>query len=242
MNTIRLTIQGNFAHYKRLDGASVKQTHTIPTRTSIFGLIGAILGRPRDSYYSEFGEKFEISIVPKHIRRYSIPQLEVSTASTPQIGKTGIKAPKHRKNRQRTSIEYLVDPEFDIYIRSDSFPDELIERLSNHQYKYSPYMGTTECLADIQFHGFVEISQNEITEVHSVIPESDVQNVTADNGDTITFERMASNFTTNNHGRNAEGYFSVVVNLKGKSTLSIQPTESTEVYTDESTNQNLMFF
>jgi len=242
MNTIRLTLSGNFAHYKRLDGASVKQTHTIPTRTSIFGLLGAILGRPRDSYYSEFGDTFEISIVPKNIRRYSIPQLEVSTSSTPRLTKTPIKVPDHTEKRQRISIEYLIDPEFDIYIRAKEFPSELVERLENNQYYFSPYMGTSECLANIHFHGFVDITQTDTTEIHSVIPETDVKSVAADTGDSITFERMAHNFKETDNNRKPNGYMSVVVNLNEDTTVSIQPTKQTTVYTDPTTSQNLLFF
>jgi len=242
MKTLRLTLQGNFAHYKRLEGASVKQTHTIPTRTSIFGLIGAILGKPRDSYYKEFGDKFTISIVPQNIRRYSIPQLELSTSSTPFIDKTSIKSPDHRKDRQRTSLEYLVNPEFDIYIRSEDFPTELINRLENQEYYYSPYMGTTECLADIRHHGFVELQPITETQVDSVVPETQVKSVVTSEKSKLTFERMTSNFTTDSEGRSAEGYIPVVVNLNMNQPTEINPDAETQVYNHPDTDRNLMFF
>jgi len=48
---ISFDICGKIAHFRKFYSNSSALTHSIPPRTTIIGIIGAIIGEPRDSYY-----------------------------------------------------------------------------------------------------------------------------------------------------------------------------------------------
>ena len=230
MNAIGFTLKGRYGHHIRLDGAMVKQTHTIPTKTALYGLLGAILGRERDSYYEEFSD-LSIAIVPLHIRRESIAQNHLSTESLPELGNTGIKAPDHTKKSQRVPVEYLVNPEYKIYIDSEneSLLSEIKETLSSKSYEYTPCLGTTECLADLSLDQSITVTEIDSSNVDSVVPDAEFDKIIPSEKAEITFEKIASNFKSLDKGRKPTGFQDVIVPLNQKSLIL---KDNAKVYTD----------
>jgi len=244
MDALKLTLSGDFGHFKRLEGAAIKQTHTIPTRTALFGLFGAIFGEERDSYYEEYGENISLAIIPDNIRRIQIPQLQLSTSSAlTSVEGVGISAPDGTENRQQHGIEYLIDPKYTIFIKGpDKYLSELSNRIERNRYAFTPYLGTTECLARLTDPTTIQLTQQQYNpkiEVNSVVPEDDVQSVSGSEEAKVTFERMATNFKKTQHSRKPTGFTSTVVPLNNKP-LIVQPTENTEVY-QTNTDQSIIF-
>ena len=237
MNVLRFTLSGKFGHFKRLEGSTVKQTHTIPPRTVIQGLFAGILGLERDSYYEDF-ENAKFAVVPKEIRRQTLPQLFASTKPDqlePLTNST--KAPDYTEDRQRLAVEYLINPKYTIYADvPDKYKDELNTRLEEHRYEYTPCLGTSECLARIEHDGKVPLSKTASKKFDSAVPENQI--TTKELNQSLTFERFPTNFTTTETGRKPTGFINLIVPLENK---QISGTlENGTTYTDG--ENTLVFF
>lgn len=54
MNIISFDIEGKFAHFRKFYGNNTAMSYSIPPRTTIIGILAAILGMKRDTYYKSF--------------------------------------------------------------------------------------------------------------------------------------------------------------------------------------------
>lgn len=57
MEILQFDISGKFAHFRKYYANNTALSYSIPPRTTIMGILAAILGKPRDSYYEEFCSK-----------------------------------------------------------------------------------------------------------------------------------------------------------------------------------------
>jgi len=57
MEVLSLDIEGKFAHFRKFHGNNTAMSYSIPPRTTIIGILAAILGEPKDSYYESFRHK-----------------------------------------------------------------------------------------------------------------------------------------------------------------------------------------
>lgn len=66
MEIIQFDISGKFAHFRKYYANNTALTYSLPPRTTVMGILAAILGRSRDSYYEEFSsDKILIGIAIK---------------------------------------------------------------------------------------------------------------------------------------------------------------------------------
>lgn len=57
MEVLSLDIEGKFAHFRKFHGNNTAMSYSIPPRTTVIGILAAILGEPKDSYYESFRHK-----------------------------------------------------------------------------------------------------------------------------------------------------------------------------------------
>ena len=55
---ISFDLCGKFAHFRKYYSSSTALSYTIPPKTTILGLVAAIIGLPRDSYYDSLGDLY----------------------------------------------------------------------------------------------------------------------------------------------------------------------------------------
>lgn len=184
---ISFTVAGPWAHFRRIDTTTDKQTYRVIPRTTATGLIAAILGLPRDSYYETFGRTSSaIAIEPlEPVRTMQVPILTVPTTENEiqqaegVSGKTLVPPEILETKRQRRSFEYLRDAGFRIHVvvERDDVRDELADRLGIDggpvRPAYTPYLGKSECLAEIRnpTRDTVDVTES-IEEIDSIVPES----------------------------------------------------------------------
>ena len=79
---LSLTVSGPWGHFRRVEGNVVKQTYRVIPRTTVAGLLAAVLGISRDEYYDLFGpEQSWIAIEPvEPLRTVNMPMNTLSTA------------------------------------------------------------------------------------------------------------------------------------------------------------------
>lgn len=180
---ISLTVSGPWGHFRRVEGNVVKQTYRIIPRTTVAGLLAAILGIGRDEYYDLFGpDRSAISIEPvTELRTINLPMNTLSTAdgdlrSLNGRGKISIKLPNPTKPRQQHNYEVLVDPAYrvDVALQNDQHFDALETMLAAGKSHYVPSLGLSEYLADIDYHGVYDVEPDstgdEVATVDSAVP------------------------------------------------------------------------
>jgi len=159
---LSFTVRGPWGHFRRIEGNIVKQTYRIIPRTTVAGLLAAVLGIERDGYYELFApDESAVAIQPvEEIRTVNMPMNTLSTASgnlqsLNGRGKLSVKLPDPTTLRQQHNYEVLVDPAYriDIALADDKRYTELKETLAAGKSHYVPSLGLSEHLAEIEYHG-----------------------------------------------------------------------------------------
>lgn len=57
MEILQFDVSGKFAHFKKYYANNTALSFTMLPRTSIMGILAAVLGKPRDSYYEDFSSE-----------------------------------------------------------------------------------------------------------------------------------------------------------------------------------------
>jgi CRISPR-associated protein Cas5h len=66
MEILQFDIRGKFAHFRKYYANNTALTYSLPPRTAIMGMLAAISGMPRDSYYEELAsDKIRIGLAIK---------------------------------------------------------------------------------------------------------------------------------------------------------------------------------
>lgn len=160
---LSFTVGGPWAHFRRLEGNIVKQTYRVIPRTTISGLIAAVLGISRDQYYEYFSKRVSaVAIsIESPLRTMNLPQNTLSTADEhinrvpPRSKKLRIGFPDPEAPRQQHNYETLVNPEYriDFWCSDQEFYRSLHNQLENDRSYYTPCLGLSEHLADLTFLG-----------------------------------------------------------------------------------------
>lgn len=174
---LSLTVQGPWAHFRRVDGNTVKATYRLPPRTTVAGLLAAIAGYERDGYYDVFDRGASgiaiQPVTPGHDasatstapvpRTMNLPVNSLTTSnegmkSVNSRGKVSVRYPDPDVDRQRVNYEVLVDPAYriDVWLANDDAYDRLRVRLADGRSEYVPSLGLSEYLARVSFHGEFE--------------------------------------------------------------------------------------
>ena len=170
-------------HFKMPYTTTSPLTFPIPTKTSIYGLIGAIIGLDKDDYLNYFqNETTKIAIsVNKKINKVTIAQNLINTKNVTMFARMD-----SRKKAPRTQIriEFLKDVSYRIYIKfeSNDLHSRLEKMLSAHKTKYSISMGLSECLANYRYIGefdLIKIDSNvDFIGLNSILPLKLLENST----------------------------------------------------------------
>mgnify|MGYP002763338476 FL=1 len=78
---LTLTIRSAWGHFRKVGRTATKQTYRVIPRTTVAGLLAAIVGAPRDSYYDVFGaETSAVAITPlSDLPTLNMPKTVVGT-------------------------------------------------------------------------------------------------------------------------------------------------------------------
>ncbi len=154
MKILRFDIAGKFAHFKKFYVNSSSLSYFFPPRTTVCGIIGAITGRERDSYYADFSiDKAKIGIrICERIRK------SVFTVNYKSI-KDSMNFENVMLIREHTQIPFEVilpqdfknQVRYRIYFfhREKKIYEELMKRLEAGYTEYPVYMGISEFICKI---------------------------------------------------------------------------------------------
>jgi len=179
-------ISGQWGHFKRIDGNLVKETYRIPPRTTIAGLLAAMLGIERNGYYDLFARgRSAVAVEPQgSLRTINMPMNAMSTANSSE----GLQKVNSRGggptvafvdpsyNRQQHNYEVLVEPAYRVYLwlENETRFEELEELLRSGKSHYTPSLGLSEYLASVEYVGRFDVNELDVdssVEVDTAVPD-----------------------------------------------------------------------
>lgn len=171
-------ISAEYGHFRKFNTTTSPLTYSIPTPSSITGLVGAILGIEREDHkknIKEHGESLRLVFSPE-FTRIGIRVLSKITKVNIGFNLLDTGSPQSFFNiANRTQIEYelLKNPSYRIYLDWEHpRRDELIQRIKNKQFHFNPYLGLSQFTTDVIWVGervAKRIEGNEFIPFHSVI-------------------------------------------------------------------------
>ena len=186
---LSFSVSAPFAHFRKIETSSTRLSYGIPPRTTVNGMLAAMLGLEVNSYYQLFDlTNSAISIgVETPLREISMPIKHRNTDPDEMKSISGggltLEHEKHPskidngKVHQRVAHTMLRDVTYriNVWLSSESHYTELRKMLEAGESYYTPSLGLSECLASIKYHGeFTPTSVNNDgpVEVDSAIPSS----------------------------------------------------------------------
>lgn len=160
MELINFRLSGRFAHFLRAESSASALSYPIPPRTVILGILGAVLGLPKDEPQVVL-EPAEIAIsgkLPKtHWHRVKLRK--DPPTMLPWVIKKTQKVDRNTSPEKATLIlqEWLFNPDYTVWVSiPEPYHTKLKNRLKEKQWHFIPSLGLSEMLADIEY-----ISSNE---------------------------------------------------------------------------------
>lgn len=213
---LSFTVSGPWGHFRRIDTTTEKLTYRVMPRTTVAGLIAAVLGKPRDSYYDTFSrEASAIAITPQSdLQTMSVPMLTLPTeegdikTADGVTGKTVVDPEQISEERKRRTFEYIVDPAYriDLVLNDEQTFGRVSEMLVDGRSVYTPYLGKSECLARIENVRTTTIeSAGDVEWVDSTVPE---HNTVPTPGEPLRMERTPAYMRADESGRRTTGFLS----------------------------------
>jgi CRISPR-associated protein Cas5h len=167
-------IWGDYGYFRRGYTTTSTLSYPFPSRTTLAGIISGILGYEKDSYHELFKSSksafaLEIKNPLKKIR------MNLNVIDT----KTGFLLSDNRGTRSQIPAEFLKDVNYRIYLwlENSEIIDDLYGLLSNHKSIYTPYLGISECIANIKLvnEGIFDLKKQKVTDgeakIRSIVPK-----------------------------------------------------------------------
>lgn len=165
-------IWSDYGHFRRGYTTTSPLTYPFPSRTAIAGMVAAVLGMERDSYYDILGENnslFALQIL-NPIKKVTMNQNLVDT-------KTGYFLWDNNGQRTQIPFEYLKNPKYRIFvwIKDSGLFEKLCEFVKNRKNVFTLYMGISEHIAQFAPYkggcvNFVRKETNENVKINTIIP------------------------------------------------------------------------
>lgn len=181
MKVLVFDVWGEFGHFRKHYTTTSPLTYSVPPRTAIAGMIGALVGLRKDEYI-RFFSKEDANIAVKivfPIKKTRIAENLIDTKIAPMMSRI--------KTRTQIRFEVLKDVRYRIYFShsSEDIYDKLYSMLKEHKSVYTLCFGLSEHIANYEFIGEMEAVSELLDserEIHSIIPEKELQKIKFEEG------------------------------------------------------------
>lgn len=168
MKALVFDIKGDYGHFRKFYTTSSPLTFSIPPRTTVCGIIGALIGLDKEEYLSNFKKedaKIAIQILsPINKTRLSINLIDTKTA----------KMYSKIDNRTQVTYELLKNPSYRIYFShsNDNIYNKVKSYLEENKNYYTLSLGLSEFIAEYEYKGEIDlqfISNDEFEYIDTVL-------------------------------------------------------------------------
>ncbi|MEM2047043.1 MAG: type I-B CRISPR-associated protein Cas5b [Candidatus Jordarchaeales archaeon] len=205
-----------FAHFRKHFSTTSSLSYSFPPRTTIAGMMAAILGYDRNAYYSIFSsEKCRIALqVRTPVRRitstvnYLMTDRPVTLSKLRGIGR---QAPVHMEmlvsdTREPRQLSYRIFFNHE----DENLLKEVEERIRCSRFIYPPSLGTANNVAELEYVDFANAKvyqPNGEVEVHTVVPASVLKRILPEHGRRIFIEELVpADFAEDRRLKREENY------------------------------------
>lgn len=218
-------IWASFAYFRKSFTTTTAITFPFIPRSSLEGLIGAIMGFSSEEYPEKLKNakiglgivnevrKIPFSMMHTHVDFWSEFQRYLEKGSRAQSAKN-----RNTNFHARVKIELLHEPHFRIYFSDDTLSDYLEQKLRNHQTVFTPYLGSSSMIANFEYLGSYDYAQENAKNpvlVSTIVPFFDkMPRIVVEKGLYYAIEQNIPIHLTND--RNLNGVFSAVYNPDGR--------------------------
>ncbi|MGV9205566.1 MAG: type I-B CRISPR-associated protein Cas5b [Promethearchaeia archaeon] len=221
---ISFRLWGDYALYKKPWCNREQQSYLIPTKTSLIGMIGAILGYGKKKYLKKIiPEKIQVGIktrkkIEKELQGYNFMQSANLRSKTKNITNP-YRKPPGKGMRSPNRLEMLKNPDYRIYIdlAGDKLHKNLLRHLKEKKYVFPPFLGQANLFGNI---GSVKEDKLKIRTpdfVNTVVPSELVEGSKLDGK--IYNERMPIKM---NADRSAPEFLSIAVKNEKNAEIGIR--------------------
>jgi CRISPR-associated protein Cas5h len=173
-------VSSTFGYFRKSFTTTSALTHAVIPRSTIEGLVGAILGLSSHKY-PETLQPSNIAVeIRSPVRKLHMKYMHTNPDWWQNISlyfqnKTSSKAIQFAVP---AAVELLVEPKYRIYIDCKEIANELFTMLKNNKAYYTPYLGSSSMICSTKYVGefdYDEISSStkDYLPVCSIIPFSD---------------------------------------------------------------------
>jgi CRISPR-associated protein Cas5h len=157
MDVLSFRWRAKYGHFLRAEANVNALTYPVPPRTAVLGLLAAIMGLEKDRIAAELQDA-QVAVAGSARRRFwhrvklrkDPPRpLPLHVILSQKISEETIPE-KAALNRQ----EWLLDPDFQVHVALPEQPErfaELVNRIQEQRWYFSPCMGLSEMLAELEF-------------------------------------------------------------------------------------------
>jgi CRISPR-associated protein Cas5h len=158
---------GDLGHFKKPYTITSPLSFAFPPRTTVAGIISAIIGLGKNEYADLFPKK------DAHIGLRILDPVKKMRMSQNLIDTKTAKLFSKIKQRTQIRIEYVKDPKYRIYFHhtDKEIFDRLKSFLQRHESVYTVSLGLSELLANFQYVGELGIekkAKGSLVEIHSI--------------------------------------------------------------------------
>ena len=150
MDIVAFKLFGDYAHFSHPETRYSSLTYPVPPKTTIMGLLGAIIGE--DDFWNLSGLRYAVKIdKPIEKRTFCFNGIAQAQAGSIKL-EEGYQNASLKKQFYR---ELICSPSYTIYLELDEVDvkyKELIKNnLKEHKTAYTPFLGINFCLANFEW-------------------------------------------------------------------------------------------
>jgi len=175
MDILSFDIEGKFAHFRKFHGNNTAMSYSIPPRTTIIGMLAAIMGEEKDSYYQAYrNENLKVGIQVLSDLNKSFHRLNL-------LKITGINDFRGKQGRVQTPFEIVTGNDlkkdmvkYRIYLAPGEVDDlyqSISRKLQNNERQFNISLGIAGFSAyatNVQTHSVSgKYAQGEWLDLHS---------------------------------------------------------------------------
>lgn len=137
-------LRGKFGHFRKFYTTASALSHDFPPPTTVRGLIGAVVGLKREEYIQRTKD-IAVGVVIESLEDRLFVGVNLRNLGEPGIVRT-------QANRQM-----VINPSYLIYIYGEGdVYEDFVSKVENSETYFTPYLGKTSYIADIEPLGFRE--------------------------------------------------------------------------------------
>ncbi|MCI4458808.1 MAG: type I-B CRISPR-associated protein Cas5 [Thermocrinis sp.] len=175
MEALVFEVFGSLGHFRKFYTTSSALTYPFPPPTVLRGLVGAIIGLEKRVYLRHTKDlKFAVQILSP-VKTLTISVNFINTKGKGGGFEPSLKAQSKAEDSARTQViqQLVKDPRYRVFVlgNGDVF-EKLREHLELRKFFYTPVLGTSEHIAEIEYVGTFEVKELEDVEgkCYSVCP------------------------------------------------------------------------